>query len=104
MGITDVLRGDDLLASTPRQLQLYRALGVPPPRFAHVGLVLGPDGEKLSKREGPVSVSALLERGVDPARIRRGLLELSGVGEAPGDFALEKLRRGAVRLPAEAFD
>jgi glutamyl-tRNA synthetase len=69
MGITDVVRGDDLLGSTARQLLLYRALGATPPRFAHVPLILGPDGARLSKRHGAVSVRALAERGLSPARV-----------------------------------
>jgi glutamyl-tRNA synthetase len=63
MQITDVLRGDDLLTSTARQLLLYDALGLPAPRFAHVPLVLGPDGARLSKRHGDVGVRALRESG-----------------------------------------
>ena len=53
-GITDVLRGDDLLSSTPRQLQLYTSLERTPPRFWHVTLVLGEDGKRLAKREGEI--------------------------------------------------
>jgi glutamyl-tRNA synthetase len=63
MQITDVLRGDDLLTSTGRQLLLYDALGLRAPRFAHVPLVLGPDGARLSKRHGAVGVRALRDRG-----------------------------------------
>ncbi|MCU1277928.1 MAG: Glutamate--tRNA ligase, partial [bacterium] len=69
MGMTDVVRGDDLLGSTARQLLLYRALGLPAPRFAHVPLVLGPDGARLSKRHGAIGVRALAERGLSPARV-----------------------------------
>lgn len=97
MRITDVLRGDDLLSSTPRQLQLYAALGAPPPRFAHVGLVLGPTGGRLSKRDGPVSVSALLEQGVEPQRIRAELERLSGGPFEVGSFHLDQVPKGPVR-------
>lgn len=97
MRISHVLRGDDLLGSTPRQLQLYEALGAPPPRFAHVGLVLGPSGERLSKRDGPVSLSALLERGVDPKRIRAELEALSGGPFDLEGFRLDQVPRGPVR-------
>ena len=69
MGITDVVRGDDLLASTARQLLLYRALGLPPPRFAHLPLVVGEDGERLAKRHGALSLGELRERGADPRRV-----------------------------------
>jgi len=68
-GITDVLRGDDLLSSTPRQLQLYRALGLEAPRYAHVPLLVQPDGRRLAKREGSTTVSGLRERGVSAERI-----------------------------------
>ena len=69
MGITDVVRGDDLLGSTARQLLLYRALGAAPPRFAHVPLVLGPDGARLSKRHGAIGVRALRDRGRSAAQV-----------------------------------
>ena len=69
MEVTDVLRGDDLLPSTSRQLLLYRALGLPAPRFAHVPLVVGPDGERLAKRHGALSVGELREQGADPAAV-----------------------------------
>src|SRR5436305_563989 len=63
-GITEVIRGDDLIPSTPRQLLLYRALGLEPPRFAHVPLVVGPDGRRLAKRHGDTRLSALRQAGV----------------------------------------
>jgi glutamyl-tRNA synthetase len=62
MGVTEVVRGDDLLGSTARQLLLYRALGATPPAYAHVPLVLGPDGARLSKRHGAIGVRPALER------------------------------------------
>jgi glutamyl-tRNA synthetase len=64
MGVTEVVRGDDLLASTPRQLLLYRALGLAPPRFVHIPLVVGPDGRRLAKRHGDTRLSALRAAGV----------------------------------------
>jgi glutamyl-tRNA synthetase len=64
MGITYVIRGEDLLPSTPRQLALYRALGAAEPTFAHLPMVLGPDKRKLSKRHGAVSVEEFRDRGV----------------------------------------
>jgi len=63
-GVTEVVRGDDLVPSTPRQLQLYQALGLTPPAFAHVPLVVGPDGRRLAKRHGDTRLSALREAGV----------------------------------------
>ena len=53
-GVTQVVRGDDLLTSTPRQIHLQRLLGLPTPAYAHVPLVIGDDGERLSKRHGSV--------------------------------------------------
>jgi glutamyl-tRNA synthetase len=55
-GVTEVVRGDDLLDSTPRQIELGRLLGLPAPRYAHVPLVLGPDGRRLAKRHGAVTL------------------------------------------------
>lgn len=66
MGITEVVRGDDLIPSTPRQLLLYRALGCRPPRFAHVPLVVGPDGRRLAKRHGDTRLSTLRAAGMQP--------------------------------------
>jgi glutamyl-tRNA synthetase len=66
MGVTEVIRGDDLVPSTPRQLLLYRALGLPPPAFAHIPLVVGEDGRRLAKRHGDTRLSSLREAGVNP--------------------------------------
>jgi glutamyl-tRNA synthetase len=66
MGVTEVVRGDDLVASTPRQLLLYEALGLRPPQFAHVPLVVGPDGRRLAKRHGDTRLAALRDAGVKP--------------------------------------
>jgi len=63
-GVTEVIRGDDLVPSTPRQLVLYRALGLTPPRFTHVPLVVGPDGRRLAKRHGDTRLHTLREAGV----------------------------------------
>ena len=64
MGITHVIRGDDLLPSTPRQLAIYAALAAEPPTYAHLPMVLGTDKKKLSKRHGAVSVEEFRDRGV----------------------------------------
>src|SRR5690606_7375568 len=69
MGISEVARGADLLASSAAQLLLYGALGLRPPAFAHVGLLLGPGGEKLSKRHGPTSLRELEAAGLRPERV-----------------------------------
>jgi glutamyl-tRNA synthetase len=76
MGVTEVVRGDDLLPSTPRQHLLYRALGHPPPKFAHVPLVVGPDGRRLAKRHGDTRLATLREAGVNPGKLL-GLLAWS---------------------------
>lgn len=65
MGVTEVIRGDDLVPSTPRQLLLYEALGLSPPGFAHVPLVVGQDGRRLAKRHGDTRLSALRAAGVN---------------------------------------
>jgi glutamyl-tRNA synthetase len=70
MGITHVIRGDDHLSNTPKQLLVMEALGVEPPRFAHLPLLHGPDGKKLSKRHGAASVQELRDAGYLPAAVR----------------------------------
>jgi glutamyl-tRNA synthetase len=64
MGVTEVLRGDDLLPSAFRQLELYDAFGWTPPAFAHVPLVIGPDGRRLAKRHGDTRLATLQQQGV----------------------------------------
>ncbi|HXV05310.1 MAG TPA: glutamate--tRNA ligase [Solirubrobacterales bacterium] len=73
MGITDVVRGDDHLSNTPKQLLVLAALGHAPPRYAHLPLLHGPDGRKLSKRHGAASVQELREAGYLPAAVRNYL-------------------------------
>jgi glutamyl-tRNA synthetase len=75
-GVTEVIRGDDLIPSTPRQLLLYEALGWQPPGFVHVPLVVGPDGRRLAKRHGDTRLSALRAAGVRPEALL-GLLAWS---------------------------
>jgi glutamyl-tRNA synthetase len=112
MGVTDVIRGREHLASTPRQLLLYDALGWEPPRLAHVPLLVEPGGKKLSKRHAAVSVQSYRERGFVPeavlnfiARLGWGhgdmeivsrdelarLFELEDVGKSPSGVSEEKL-------------
>jgi len=105
MAITDVVRGDDLLPSTARQLLLYRALGLDPPRFGHVPLVVGEDGARLAKRHGARSLGELREAGADPREVV-GLLASScglaraGSRESPGEL-VEGFRLDAIpREPA----
>jgi glutamyl-tRNA synthetase len=73
MGITDVVRGDDHLSNTPKQLLVLAALGHEAPRYAHLPLLHGPDGKKLSKRHGAASVQELREAGYLPAAVRNYL-------------------------------
>ena len=73
MGITEVVRGDDHLSNTPKQLLVLSALGHQPPRYAHLPLLHGPDGKKLSKRHGAASVQELRDAGYLPAAVRNYL-------------------------------
>jgi glutamyl-tRNA synthetase len=82
MGITEVIRGDDHLSNTPKQLLVFEALGISPPRYAHVPLLHGPDGKKLSKRHGAASVQELRDAGYLPAAVRNYVALL---GWGPGD-------------------
>jgi glutamyl-tRNA synthetase len=68
-GVDEVVRGDDLLDTTPRQVWLARTLGLRVPAYAHVPLVLGPDGERLAKRHGAVTLTELAARGFDPPQV-----------------------------------
>src|SRR5207245_1704091 len=81
MGITLVLRGDDHISNTPKQIALYRALGHEPPQFGHVPMINGPDGKKLSKRHGATAVGDYQHLGILPAAMRNFLALL---GWSPG--------------------
>jgi glutamyl-tRNA synthetase len=73
MGVSEVVRGDDHLSNTPKQLLVLHALGHEPPRYAHLPLLHGPDGKKLSKRHGAASVQELRDAGYLPAAVRNYL-------------------------------
>jgi glutamyl-tRNA synthetase len=73
-GVTEVVRGDDLLEITPTQVALQRLLGLPTPAYVHVPLVYGEDGERLAKRHGAVTLSDLAARGTGPDEVRRRLV------------------------------
>ena len=79
--ISHVIRGDDHISNTPKQIALYRALGHPEPVFAHVPMILGPDGKKLSKRHGATAVGDYEDQGILPAAMRNFLALL---GWSPG--------------------
>ena len=94
MNITDVIRGDDHLSNTPKQILLYEALGWKIPEFAHLPLILGPDNKRLSKRHGATSVGEFRERGF----LQRALTNyLALLGWSPGDdtefMAMEDLKQ-----------
>jgi len=80
--IGEVVRGADLVDSTPRQLLLYRLLGLPAPRLAHVPLVLGPDGRRLAKRHGAVTLSDRLAQGQSPGEVLAWMARTLGLAEA----------------------
>jgi glutamyl-tRNA synthetase len=129
MGITEVVRGDDHLSNTPKQLLVLEALGHEPPRYAHLPLLHGPDGKKLSKRHGAASVQELRDSGYLPAAVRNYLallgwgtdddttlmsteelvrrFEVADVGKAAAIFDEKKLRwlngRFMRELPLEEY-
>lgn len=93
MEITHVIRGDDHLNNTPRQINILKALGVEPPRYGHLPMIMGPDGAKLSKRHGAVSVMQYREEGYLPEALLNYLVRL---GWAHGDqeiFSVDELVR-----------
>jgi glutamyl-tRNA synthetase len=75
-GMTHVVRGDDHLPNTPRQMQIFYALGLQPPAYAHLPMVMGPDGQKLSKRHGATSVFAYRDSGYFPEALLNYLVRL----------------------------
>jgi len=104
MQVTEVVRGADLLESTPRQIALYRALGASPPRFLHVPLIIGADGNRLAKRHGSTAIADYRKQGVAPERLVGALaasvgLAVPGEQLGPGDLIP---RFDVRRLPAAA--
>jgi glutamyl-tRNA synthetase len=125
MGITHVIRGDDHLTNTFRQIQIYKAMGWDIPTFAHLPMILGPDGAKLSKRHGAPAVSDYRERGYLPEAVRNYLLrlcwshgddeiisteqaiewfDLDGIGKSPARFDFAKLGSVNAHYIKEADD
>ncbi len=78
-GVTEVVRGDDLIPSTARQVLVYRALGATPPEYGHAPLVVGPDGKRLAKRHGDSRIAALRRSGVPAERVVAALALWSGL-------------------------
>ena len=109
MGVTDVIRGDDHLSNTPKQQLVLEALGEQPPRYAHVPLLHGPDGRKLSKRHGAASVQELRDAGYLPAAVRN-YIALLGWGTADDttlmstDDLIERFRIDDVGTSSAVFD
>ena len=107
MGVTEVVRGDDLLAATPAQILLYRALGYEPPAFCHVPLVVGSDGRRLAKRHGDTRMASYRAAGVAPERILGFLAQTCGWGDgAPRSlrdllphFTLDKIPHAPAVVP-----
>src|SRR5512139_2406 len=91
MEITHVIRGNDHLNNTPRQIQLYRALGYPLPRFGHVSMILGPDKKKLSKRHGAQSVMEYQRMGYLPQAVVNYLVRLGWSHGDQEEFTPEEL-------------
>lgn len=111
MGVTQVVRGRDLLDSTPRQLYLYRLLGYPAPAFGHIPLLLDPAGARLSKRDESLDLGRLRQR-FSPQELLGQLAFAGGLIDRPEPAAAEeliplfswgKLPRGDVRLPASLW-
>jgi glutamyl-tRNA synthetase len=111
-GVEQVVRGDDLLGSTARQLQVYAALGLPAPVYAHVPLLLGADGQRLAKREGAMTVQALRARGFSAERLVGLLAHTFGLGDGgpvtaeavAASFNVDQLSRTPVQLGSVEFD
>ena len=82
MQLTHVIRGEDHLSNTPKHVELYNALGVTPPKFAHIPLILNTEGKKLSKRDGGSSITYFIEKGYTPEAVANYLCLL---GWSPGD-------------------
>jgi glutamyl-tRNA synthetase len=93
-GITHVVRGEDHLSNTPKQLLVFEALGAAPPRYAHLPLLHGPDGKKLSKRHGAASVQELRDAGYLPEAVRNYIALLGAGYDAEEEFfTTEELAR-----------
>lgn len=111
MGVTEVVRGADLLTSTPRQLLLYELLGLPAPEFFHFPLLLSPDGRRLSKRDGDLGLAALREKD-SPEEVIGKLAYLAGQNptaapRTPGEliehFRWDAVPRQDIPLPPGLF-
>lgn len=91
MGITHVIRGDDHINNTPRQINIIKALGAEPPRYAHVPMILGDDGARLSKRHGAVSVMQYRDQGILPEALLNYLVRLGWSYDEREIFSLDEM-------------
>lgn len=91
MGINQIVRGDDLLSATPRQILIYRALGFELPEYMHLPLVVGPDGRRLAKRHGDTRVSSFREKGVSAEKIIGTLAASCGWADVGEEISLPDL-------------
>lgn len=91
MGVTEVVRGDDLLPATPRQILVCRALGIPPPEYLHLPIVTGKDGLRLAKRHGDTRIAAFREAGYSPEDVIGLLASWSGMADKGERIALGDL-------------
>ena len=108
-GVTQVVRGDDLLLGTGRHLHLQKLLGYSTPQYVHVPLVVGPDGERLAKRHGAVTLEDLNQRGIDAREVLGELARSigidvdrpNGVSELLAGFSLDQLPRSPWTIPSD---
>jgi glutamyl-tRNA synthetase len=106
MNVTQIVRGDDLIDSTPRQILLYRALGLHEkiPRYTHLPLVVGEDGRRLAKRHGDTRLAHYREVGVTPGRVLALMARWCGMGEVESidlhhmlkQFDINRLPKGQI--------
>ena len=110
MGVTEVVRGSDLLPSAPRQIWLMRQLGYTPPAFCHTPMLLCADGRRLAKRDADLDLGALRGRGVRPEKLLGHLAYLAGLLPAPkavpaaalvAHFSWDKVRKEDILLPPD---
>ncbi|MBR6791090.1 MAG: tRNA glutamyl-Q(34) synthetase GluQRS [Oscillospiraceae bacterium] len=113
MGVTEVIRGNDLLSSSPRQIWLQQTLGLPSPAYGHIPLLTAPDGRRLSKRDGDLDLGALQQRFPGPEPIIGMLGYLAGLIDRPEPvkaeeliplFDWKKVPKGDISMTAEMLD
>jgi glutamyl-tRNA synthetase len=103
-GITDVVRGDDLLSITPSQVALAQLLEIPVPRYLHVPLVVGPDGQRLAKRHGAITLADLVATGLTAEDVRLQLAASLGIDTADRPNPADVVRRFAIgSIPRAPF-